>query len=518
MQFLGKIALLASIVLMTSCQDSEKTDSDHETLEATSALEGSSESKESPPETELHIPAVVLRDEAVVWDSRDEKSISGSLHQLDMGTEITYLGIDKELTSGSNSYDYSRVELSDGTSGWVSTFRLAKNAISAVVVEKAWLYKKTMITTPVNRTVPGGQIVAVSLEQGQKNGFAQITFSWYDGDRISNPETLYIEYDKLSVNVNDIGAAQLTLKAFRYPEQRSDFFNLAISTGSIFNVNINLGSERRIHTEPDINSDRIEGWTEMRVLAVNPWDEGDATDWYPVIHDDENPGWIQTEILTLDAPLRETISLRPPLDDKSTYTGEGVPSINLYQGLSYRKLVKDEQGDERLIPHKYLEIGEIVYTTGREMKYDNIDFIHIEFPGGDNGWSSKSYIITNSRAAVITENNIRTFKEPKLTALSKLKLDRFQIAAVSNEEFSGFIKLSYIDRKDKTLHKDVYVQLEKAAFSYNENDVNTALLLEKISSEENEESREIYTRKIMTIPSIFQNDLNDILTPIQSKD
>ena len=374
-----------------------------------------------------------------------------------------------------------------------------------------------MITTPVNRTVPSGQIVAVSLEQGQTNGFAQITFSWYDGDKISNPETLYIEYDKLSVNGSDIGAAQLTLKAFRYPEQRSDFFILAISTGSIFNVNINLISEGHLYAEPDMNSDRIEGWAEMRVLAVNPLEEGNAMDWYPVIFDDENSGWIQTEILTLDTPLREKISLRPPLDDKSTYTGEGVPSINLYQGLSYRKLVKDEQGNERLIPHKYLEMGETVYTTGREMKYDNVDFSHIEFPDGDNGWSSKSYIITNSRAAVITENNIRTFKEPKLTALSKMKLDRFQIAAVSNEEFTGFIKLSYIDRNDKTLHRDVFVQLGKAVFSYNENDVNTALLLEKIFSEDSKEIREIYTRKIMSIPSIFHDDLSDILTPVQSE-
>ena len=219
------------------------------------------------------------------------------------------------------------------------------------------------------------------------------------------------------------------------------------------------------------------------------------------------------------APPGNKISQRPGLDDKSHYRGGGVPSIGLYQGLSVRKLVKDEQGNESLAAHKFLEMGERVYASDREMKYDNIDFIYVDFPNEEGGAGvSKAYIAADSSAAVVTEGDIRIFSEPKLTALTKLRLDKPQIVAVSNEKFSGFIKISYVDRNDGTLRRDVYAQSHKAFFSYDENDVNAAIFIDKILREEDEEKKELYLRKLASIPSSFQDELDDILFPPQQED
>jgi hypothetical protein len=400
--------------------------------------------------------------------------------------------------------------LNDGTIGWISTVRLAKNAVPAVVVEESGLYSKPIVTAPINRTLPAGQIVAVSLEKGNVNGYAEITFSYYDGNTLSNPETRYISYDRLSVSSNDMEAAKLVLKAFRNPDMSGDFFKLAFGLGSIFDTNGIFQDTAQVFKDTDLGSESIVTTNEVKLLAVNPLDSGEAMPWYLGQLGNNELVWVYSASVDISPPLREKLADRPKLKDNTTYRGDGVQSINLYPGLSLRKMVKDDQGRESLIGYSALEMGEVVYSSSKEFQYDNIDFLYVDFPNGDGGWASRSYIAENARPAVMTDEGTPVFKEPKLTALTSIKLQKYQVIAVHNDSVSGFLRISYLSREDNSLHKDVYIQSSNASFSYKENDVHAALLLEKLLNTDDPEEQDLFLEKTAAIPSFLRDDLAEL--------
>ncbi len=495
------------LILHLSCQGSKESD-EHTRIEG-DVREEAVKPDELKVEPES-IPSVVLRDEVGIWENENGKLSSRPLTLLDLGQELVYLSSDEELSAGNNSYRYSHVRLDDGIEGWVSTFRLAKNAIAATVVEQVGLYGKPLITTPVNRILPSGQVVAVSLDKGIVNGFVEISFSFYEDGSISNPETYYIEFETLSVDEKDLNAAQLVLKAFRLPEQRDDFFALAASLESIFDSFIYLGDDSVIYEDYDTSSPTIENRETSRLLAINPHTEGNAEDWYAIIDNDELLGWTQSDSTVTNQPLRKMVVQRPSLKDKSVYFGNGVPAVNLYQNISLRKKVADEQGNETLVAFESLEMGEIVYASDQEMAYDGVDYIFVESPNGYAGWSSKTFIVTDSKAAVVIKNDVRVFDDTRLTALTTIKLSRLQLLAVSNQRYDGFLKISFIDRNNGKLHTNLYIQSNQQSFSFEKNDVDGAILLEKMLDEKDEEMAALYHQEFIKIPSFFQHEV-DIL-------
>ena len=110
--------------------------------------------------------SVILRDDARIWMNNNGTISSEYVAKVDMGTEVLYLGEDEKLRTGEEFYMYSRVKLSSGKEGWVSSVRLARNAVSAIVLESCRAYKKPVVTEPLDRIIPAGQIVAVSQQRG----------------------------------------------------------------------------------------------------------------------------------------------------------------------------------------------------------------------------------------------------------------------------------------------------------------------------------------------------------------
>ncbi len=509
------IVLLFLSVLFISCdapvQESETTQnavaSEEQNVSEQPAV------NEVPQEGEVveqkifeNLPAVVLRDDARVWLNEEGVLSSNSIDTLDMGSELIWLGVDEELKSGSNSYLYSKVRLNDGREGWISTVRLVKNARAAVVVEPSRLYSKPSVTTPLEQIVPAAQIVAVSLDKGNDRGFAEITFSWYDNDRISSPVSRYIEYDNLSSAPRDIDVARLVLKAFRNSDMSHDFFNLAFSLDSTFNNRVTPKSGTRAFAEWDESSDSIMlGEQEIDVLAVNPHTEGLYDPWYIVKMDTGELRWIQRGSAIFRPVLSERIDIRPELQDFSGRTGKGVPSVNFYQGLAFRKLVQDKDGNDILVPDSSLEIYEVVYSTGNERVFDDITYLQIEKNNGETGWASKAYIAELARPAVIlSSSGIPVFREPKLTALENFKLDLFQVLAAYEEQEDGFMKISYISVEDGSVKRDMYIQSSVADFSYDKNCIDAAVLFDRMNKAETPESQYLYIRTAVLLDIPFE--------------
>ena len=452
--------------------------------------------------------SVVLRDEARVWMNNNGTISAEYVAKVDMGTELIYLGEDEMLKTGDESYMYSRVKLlGSGTEGWVSTVRLAKNSVSAVVLESCRLYRKPLTTEPLDRILPAGQIVAVSQETGIVNGFVEIIYSYYEGSRLTAPEHLYIPYDHLTTNGRVMEVARLVLKAFRNPGRMSDFFNLSMTLNSVFKISGASVKTQTAYLEPDRNAARVDVNSEIKVLAVNPYRRGSALPWYPAIFGGEFI-WVPSDDVSISPSLIEKNEDSPALEDHSHYGGTGLESINLLQGLALRKMVRDGSGEKSLVAHTSLGMGETAYFTGEEFSFNNIPYLHLEFSDGTDGWSSRSYIAVDANLAVSLKEDIPIYTKPDdSTVASDLRLQKYQLIALHNGEENGFVKISYISRDDDTLHKELYIKADETVFSTGKNDVDAAMLLDHYLKEEKEGQKALYLKEAASIDSFMQEDL-----------
>ena len=499
--------MIVFLIMLFSCQQSTPPS----TVSPEKDMSASSEESTSQVQIkeEISLPGVILRDDARIWDNINGNLSDQSLASLDMGESLIYLGVDEDLKSGDNIYRYSKVQLQDGTVGWVSTVRLAKNAVPGVIVETTHAYSKPMITAPVNRYIPAGQIVAISLEEGKENSFSRISFCYYEKDRISAPESFFVKYNNLSSSPEDLDAAKLVLKAFRTPDQSHDFFKLALSLGSVFETTGTFNQDPLVFIDPDLNAPKVTTDPMIKLLAVNPIKKGEALPWYVGQLGNSELVWVYSSSVELP-DLQEAITQKPELKDFSAYHGDGKESVNLRQGLALRQKGTDSSGKTELNPDGYLEMGQTVYTDGEEMEFQDINFIHYDLPNGrDEGWSSSSFIAVDTRPAVVTQGEIPVFSEPKLTALTKLKLQKYQIVAVSNETNGDFVKISYISLEDDTLQKDCYIRNTTSAFSFKNEDVNTAILFHKFLTAEDEELKEFYLKQAVSLPSFMRDDIRN---------
>ncbi len=507
------LTLSLTIVILTlfSCTEPGSTKVNPVQDESLVVTESESTKDADLPPAEDPVPAVVIRDDASIWENNEGTLSVQAITKLDMGTEVSYLGSDEDLKSGSKVYKYSKIRLNSGVEGWVSTVRLAKNAKAAVVVVESGLYSRPSITSPINRTIPAGQIVAVSLDEGIIDDYAKIIFSFYNEDRISVPENRFIPLEKLSSSSSDLDTARLVLKAFRNEEQRNDFFNLAFSIDSIFTTTGKVIGEQSGYKYPEMGDDPIALSSDINILAINPQNEGESEPWVLAQLEDKQLLWLRSDAVKPDADLVKSVLSRPVLTDFSKYKGSGTQSVILYPGLSFRIPGKDKEGNEAMKSIGSLELGQVVYYMNEEMSYNNIDYSKIELSSGKEGWCSKAYLAIDTVPAVITNHEISQFKEAKLTALSPIKLERFQIIAQSLKEESGFFKISYLST-DKSIgfQKDVYIQKTAAPSSYMTNDIDATLLFKMCLSEEDPELIDLYLRKAGEIPSFFVDEISDL--------
>lgn len=511
--------LSLSIVILTlfSCGESNSTKAIPQVDEPLVLKE--SETTDNPditPET-ITIPAVVIRDDVSLWGNDEGILSAKSITKLDMGTEVVYLGKDEDLKSGSKSYKYSLIRLNNGVEGWISTVRLVKNAKVAVAVVESGLYSRPSRTSPINRTIPAGQIVAVSLDDGIVDGYVKITFSFYSDNKISAPENRFIPLENLSSSSTDMDTAKLVLKAFRNEEQRNDFFNLAFSIDSIFTTTGIIMGEQNGYKYPEIGDDPIALSSNIEILAINPQNEGESEPWILVQREDSQLLWLRSDAVKSDVDPVKGVLSRPALTDFSIYKGSGTQSVILYPGLSFRIPDKDKDGNEIMKSIGSLELGQVVYYMNDEMSFNNINYSKIELSSGKEGWCSKAYLAIDTVPAVITKTDVSQFKEAKLTALSPIKLKKFQIIAQSLNEDSGFFKISYLST-DKSIgfQRDVYVQKTAAPSSYMTNDIDATLLFQMCLSEEDPELIDLYLRKAGQIPSFFVDEISDLFYEHQS--
>jgi hypothetical protein len=505
-----------TIILAVSCGNASRENENVSAVsESGAGTEASAKAQDgqSTPAVEILLPSVVLRDEARVWDNDGGELSDSSLASLDMGTIVTYLGIDEELKSGKNSYQYSRIRLDDGTEGWLSTVRLAKDSVPAVIVEESYLYSKPYRSSPLKRRIPAGQIVAVSREKGRINDFAEVRFSYYDKGAISVPESGYVKYDVLSSFSGDLDVAKLVLKAFRNPDLKDDFLKLAFTQNTAFVTDSSPGKRVLCYDAPDMAGEFLELEGPVEILAVNPMEEGEALPWYIAMKGTGDLAWVSADRMgnsvKLSAGPKEHIIDKPEIPASQAYQGGGEPSVCLYQGLSLRRASKDDKGNDILQAFTYLDMGEIVYAQDGEKDYEGTDYVNLDLPEKSSGWSSRSYIAEGARPAVMISDGVPVFDEAKLTGLTKVKISENQILAVQGEADKGFLKVSFLSSGDGKLYRDRFIQSGSSSLSYKPEDVEAALMLLKIQEEKDSDMRDVYFENAIGFPSYLSDRWGD---------
>jgi len=509
--------LFSLVLLFFSCSEKQSDTSDPIVQESAESVQTDESTTGQAVEAEVEssfepVPAVVLRDDASIWENEEGNLSAKPLTTLDMGTEVKFLGEKEDLKSGSKTYNYSKIDLGNGAIGWISTVRLAINAKPGVLITQTGLYSRPSVTSPIDKNLPSGQLVAVSLENGLFENFALVTYSYYTGDKISVPESYYVPVKVISSDQEDIDTAKLVLKAFRKDELRNDFFNLAIDElQSNFKVTGTVKPNQNGFKYPEMDDNPLQLPNEVDILAVNPQVNGESQPWYLTKTEDGQLAWVMVTSVNITSDPVKNVVGRPQLLDKSSYKGEGKQSVILYPGLSFRSLVKDENGKESLSLISSLELAQVVYYMGENRVFNDIEYSRIELADGTSGWCSASYLAIDTVPAVITGSDVSQFKEAKLTALSPVRLQRFQIIALSLKEESGFFKVSYLPLdKEIPLQKDVYLQKTSAPTSYMKDDIDATLLFQMCLDSEDAMLSDLYLRKAAEIPSFFQNEISDL--------
>jgi hypothetical protein len=104
------------------------------------------------------VPAVCIVDEASL---RDGPTANAEwMTSISLGEKLVWHGIG-ELDSTKKSREYYKVELSDSTVGWTTSYALQLNAEPAVVTERALLYRRPDLKTMTDKEFAPMEFVAI---------------------------------------------------------------------------------------------------------------------------------------------------------------------------------------------------------------------------------------------------------------------------------------------------------------------------------------------------------------------
>lgn len=104
------------------------------------------------------VPAVCIVDEASLRDGPTAKA--EWLTSISLGEKLVWHGIG-EPDSTKETREYYKVELSDSTVGWTTSYALELNAEPAVVTERALLYRRPDLKTMTDKEFAPMEFVAI---------------------------------------------------------------------------------------------------------------------------------------------------------------------------------------------------------------------------------------------------------------------------------------------------------------------------------------------------------------------
>jgi len=155
--------------------------------------------------------AVCVWDRTPVRDAADDKG--KWLASLNLGEKCTYLDDSKEVTSGTKTVTYYKIQLLDGKEGWVSSDLIVLNSRPATFIQNADVYSRPDLLTKSANSFSKMDIVAVKSTQ---NGFAEVIGKRSAGKWI---ETAWIKEANLTFEDVDIAVAKFTVKALEITDK-----------------------------------------------------------------------------------------------------------------------------------------------------------------------------------------------------------------------------------------------------------------------------------------------------------
>jgi hypothetical protein len=241
------LILLTAVVLMISCKGKK----------------GAAENKKAPEAATDSIPAVNVYDYSVnglpvLENYYDSKSL---LTYVKVGESVTSLGITE--TDTVNNKKYSKIELSDGTTGWSRSDYIIENAVAGAIIAETPVYERPdILTKSARKKYDNIDIVAVVDE---KDG-------WYNVIGRNNLNSGWIMKENVSLNKEDVGMAILTRKELFdskgniMDDKLNDFINNAPYPGSrivaILRDRLIKNVERNAVSHPAEKQDHVESLPE----------------------------------------------------------------------------------------------------------------------------------------------------------------------------------------------------------------------------------------------------------------
>ncbi len=148
------------------------------------------------------VPAVCIVDEASLRDGPTAQA--EWMTSISLGEKVIWRGIG-EMDSTKKSREYYKIELSDSTVGWTTSYALQLNAEPAVVTERALLYRRPDLKTMADKEFGAMEFVAI----------LEIDADWLKVVGENRKKPGWIERSAASLKEDDIAVGVLASKALR---------------------------------------------------------------------------------------------------------------------------------------------------------------------------------------------------------------------------------------------------------------------------------------------------------------
>ncbi len=151
------------------------------------------------------VPAVCIVDEASLRDG--PTATAEWITSISLGEKLVWHGIG-EIDSTKESREYYKVELSDSTVGWTTSYALELNAEPAVVTERALVYRRPDLKTMTDKEFAPMEFVAI----------LEIDVDWLRVIGENRKKRGWIERSAASLKEDDIAVGVLASKALKEKE------------------------------------------------------------------------------------------------------------------------------------------------------------------------------------------------------------------------------------------------------------------------------------------------------------
>ncbi len=222
--------------------------------------ENTGENSDAAENQAVEEPEVLEAPIVCLWSKisvREEPKAKGKWKAyIYLGEKATYKGITEKDTTVKNGKSYAKIELADGTSGWVEERFFAIGARPAVIISPTKLYERPDILTAGKKSYDRMQFVVITDE---KDGWRKVRAKKADDSWFSSG---WVKDNKLTETGIDVSVAVLENRAATITDEEKKIEAL-----------------NEIVNNPDFgNSIFIEDINQM-ILDINaPKEEGAAVD------------------------------------------------------------------------------------------------------------------------------------------------------------------------------------------------------------------------------------------------